>query len=271
LKQRTGFRSPLLIITFLLVIPVSTACNALHSTTVAQGKLTRLGLRLLPESKAPVTEAEIDRTMNIIRPRIEKLSGISVTVERSQVQGEEIAVLLPASIAPEEIKAAMVNPGRLQLKLLAQNSELPYASKAAAEKAAAKLNRSAFEILRYDDGNNRSGWVVADKNSAISGNDLKEVRANESPYGNSNYVIEFLLTPDSAERCSQLTGSQVGYDLAIVLNNEFKSAPRIESAIGARGQISGNFTRQEAQRLAIILGSGELPHELKIVSEKING
>jgi preprotein translocase subunit SecD len=268
MKQKTGFRDAFLILS-LLIIPIGTACNAISSATVGQGKLTRLGLRLLPETKAPVTEAEIERTMGIIRSRIERLSGISVTVERSQTQGEEIAVLLPASIALEEIKGAIVNPGRLHLKLLAQNSEIPYQTKEAAEKAAAKLDRSAFEILRYDEGNSRSGWVVVEKNAAVSGNDLKEVKANESPYGDSNYVIDFLLTPESAERFSSLTSSHIGYNLGIVLNNEIKSAPRISGAIRDRGQITGNFTRQDAQKLAVILGSGELPHEVKIVSEKL--
>lgn len=62
-----------------------------------------------------------------------------------------------------------------------------------------------------------------------------------------------------------------GRELAVVLDGELLSAPVLQSEISTRGQISGDFTREEAQRLANDLNAGALPVPLKVLEEVTEG
>ncbi|RMD79234.1 MAG: protein translocase subunit SecD, partial [Lentisphaerae bacterium] len=65
------------------------------------------------------------------------------------------------------------------------------------------------------------------------------------------------------------TSNNIGKRMAIVLDNVVYSAPVIQGAISANGEITGNFTQQEAQQLATVLQSGSLPVKIRIDSQMI--
>ena len=102
-------------------------------------------------------------------------------------------------------------------------------------------------------------WVVLEKNAVVTGMDMRNAQAGRSQYGGTNWEIDFQLTPGGATRFGDATGKHVGDNLAIVMNNEVRSAPTINSQITDRGQITGGFTQQSAEDLALILRSGALP------------
>jgi len=84
--------------------------------------------------------------------------------------------------------------------------------------------------------------------------------------------VSFTLNPDGARRFRGVTGSNVGRKLAIVLDNRVVSAPQIASRIPqGRGQITGNFTDEEAKDLAIVLQAGALPAPIRIIQEMTVG
>ena len=69
-----------------------------------------------------------------------------------------------------------------------------------------------------------------------------------------------------------MTSANVGRPFAIVLDNKVISAPRILGPItGGSGQISGRFTVEQANNLAILLRAGALPAKLTIVEERTVG
>jgi preprotein translocase subunit SecD len=79
-------------------------------------------------------------------------------------------------------------------------------------------------------------------------------------------VITFRFSADGASRFGQVTQENVGKPFAIVIDNEVMSAPIIrEPILGGSGQISGSFTVEEANNMAIQLRSGELPGRLKLL------
>jgi preprotein translocase subunit SecD len=262
-----------IIIFFLIIVNLGViAFAALPLVKGFQGEATRLGLRLLPESKTPVTDADIEKAIMIIRSRIEKLSGSTPLVQRSNVPGEEIAAMIPADLDLAQVKDTIINPGRLELRLVAKDTQIPFQTKAAAEMALEKFGTIAFEILPYHEhnqsGEKAAGWIIVERKPVIRADDLTTVSASPSRYDRTRYEIDFSLTPEGAEKLGKTTSEHTGENLAIVLNNEVKSAPRIVGQINDKGQISGNFTKQEAEKLTAVLGSGELPHELQVVSEK---
>jgi len=84
--------------------------------------------------------------------------------------------------------------------------------------------------------------------------------------------VSFTLTTRGGGLFADITGANVGRRLAIVLDNRVQSAPNISERIPrGQGSITGSFTEEEAQDLAIVLRSGALPAPLSIVEERTVG
>lgn len=79
----------------------------------------------------------------------------------------------------------------------------------------------------------------------------------------SNYIL-FAFSEADAQRFGALTGQMIGSALGIVIDGEVVSAPVVRDRVSQSGQISGNFTAQEAHDLAAALSSGELPAQINI-------
>ena len=88
---------------------------------------------------------------------------------------------------------------------------------------------------------------------------------------NNRPAVGFSLKPDGASRFGTFTGSNIGRNLAIVLDERVYSAPVIEGRISDDGRIAGNFTQQEANDLSLTLRSGALPASLTYLEERTVG
>jgi protein-export membrane protein SecD len=81
--------------------------------------------------------------------------------------------------------------------------------------------------------------------------------------------VSFTLTSRGGAMFADITGANTGRQLAIVLDNRVQSAPNILERIPrGQGSITGTFTEEEAQNLAIVLRSGALPAPVKVVEER---
>ena len=105
----------------------------------------------------------------------------------------------------------------------------------------------------------------------MTGDALKNVNVTRNS-NTGQYVVAFELTPEGAKTFGEYTSNNVGRFLAIVLDKAVISAPRIDSAITeGSGIITGNFTLESANSLAIQLRYGSLPIPLKIVTSQTIG
>ena len=85
-------------------------------------------------------------------------------------------------------------------------------------------------------------------------------------------VVTFRFDTAGAKRFAKVTQENVGLPFAIVLDNKVISAPVIrEPILGGTGQISGSFTVQRANDLAVLLRSGALPAKLTVIEERTVG
>ena len=85
-------------------------------------------------------------------------------------------------------------------------------------------------------------------------------------------MVSFKFNLKGAQRFGQATSENVGRRMAIVLDNEVVSAPVIRSAItGGSGQITGNFSVQQANDLSILLRAGALPAKFTVVERRVVG
>src|SRR4029453_6886823 len=82
-------------------------------------------------------------------------------------------------------------------------------------------------------------------------------------------VVTFRFNGVGAKRFGDATSQNIGKRFAIVLDNKVISAPTIQGAItGGSGQITGNFTTESANQLAILLRAGALPAPLKPLEQR---
>jgi preprotein translocase subunit SecD len=105
----------------------------------------------------------------------------------------------------------------------------------------------------------------------MTGKDLRSVAVSPDALG-TNYAIDFTLTAEGAKIFSDHTAANIGKILTITLDKRVISAPSINSAIpDGAGQITGSFTSESANALAVQLKYGSLPIPLKVVETRIIG
>jgi len=120
------------------------------------------------------------------------------------------------------------------------------------------------------DGEN-GGKVLIEKRVLVSGGDLVDAQPGFDQR-TSEPVVNFRFNSTGARRFAEATQANVGKPFAIVLDNKVISAPVIrEPILGGSGQISGRFTVQQANDLAILLRAGALPAPLTIIEERTVG
>jgi preprotein translocase subunit SecD len=129
-------------------------------------------------------------------------------------------------------------------------------------------------VLPYNekrgDGSADTGFYVVEKVPVITGADLRSARGVQSQQG-FGYEVAFDLKPSGSEKFGNWTGSNVGNYLAVVLNGEIKSVAVVKSRIDDSGRIEGNFTKQQAEDLGLVLRSGALPAKIVYLEERTVG
>ncbi len=215
----------------------------------------------------------------IIDKRVNEFGVKEPIVQRHGGEGRyQILIQMPGVNDPERVKNTLNADSNLELKLVAKNTSVPYPTREAAEAAARGLEGGLekYEVVLYrpraEAGTAPTeGWVVVEKTPVVTGMDMRSAQASRSQYGGANWEIDFQLTPGGATRFGDVTGKHVGDYLAIVMNNEVRSAPSINSQITDRGQITGGFTQQSAEDLALVLRSGALPAKVTYIEERTVG
>ena len=112
-------------------------------------------------------------------------------------------------------------------------------------------------------------FFLVRKVAAVNGSDLRSATVGLDE--NSQPAVMFSLKPEGARKFGQVTGSNIGRSLAIVLDDRVQSYPRIDGRITSEGRISGGFTQQEAGDLALKLRSGALPASMTYLEERVVG
>jgi preprotein translocase subunit SecD len=112
---------------------------------------------------------------------------------------------------------------------------------------------------------------VIKKQVLVSGGDLTDAQPGFDQRTNEP-IVSFKFNTSGSRKFAQATSENVGQPFAIVLDKEVISAPVIREPItGGSGQISGSFTVQAANELALLLRAGALPAPLTIVEERTVG
>lgn len=204
-------------------------------------------------------KAETDRAMaqavEVIRRRIDELGTREPTIIR---QGEtRIVVQVPGLQEPEQLKALLGKTAKLEFKLVDTEADMTEAAQGRAP--------AGSQVVPNADG----GVLVVKRRALITGDQLVD---SQPTFQEGMPVVSFRFDGVGGKRFAKATQENVGKPFAIILDNQVISAPRInEPILGGSGIISGNFTTESANQLSILLRSGKLPVELKVIEERTVG
>jgi preprotein translocase subunit SecD len=225
------------------------------------------------DQTTPDREAAVKQTIAVLKSRLDAF-GVSNFEVLPQSDGR-ILLNLPALNDPERLKLLITQGGRLELAhVVTPPSPAPAQTYSTKEAAAASLVGGTIPAKRHilpyqnSDGEQTTAkWVVVEVPAIVNGNELRDARAARSRTGGDEYLIQFSLNKTGADTFGAWTAANINEYIAVVLNDEVKSVAYIKSQITDQGEISGRFTKQSAEDLALVLRTGALPGEVKLISE----
>lgn len=225
------------------------------------------GLQVLLEVDKPA-DFEVDQeSLNNAKTILENRSnGLGVSEVVFQVAGSRrILGEFPGVTNTEEVIAVLKETGMLEFVDLG-DTYLPEgtiiktdegdASAATADSTAATTDGTAATDIVY--------------HTVMTGTDLDTVLVEPDQLG--NYAISFSLKDNAKQIFAEHTQKNIGKYLAIALDKKLISVPSINTPItDGAGQISGGFTVESANNLAVQLRYGALPIPLKVVQSEAIG
>jgi preprotein translocase subunit SecD len=215
-------------------------------------------------AEPPRLDAAVARTIEVLRARCRKLfvrcgvtregepGRVRVNVEAPRDAARVKSVLLAGGMEVRPV----VSPGNpAPLKVYRTRAEVPAGA--------------AGEVLPYDGGEEKGGFLVVERAPIISGDDVSEARPWDIsfPRRPDNLEVYFRLKPEAAARFARWTGSNIRRYIAVVLDGRVRTAPFIQTQMSDGGIIHGHFTREQALDTSLVMMSGNLPAPLELIEE----
>jgi preprotein translocase subunit SecD len=226
-------------------------------------------LNLKPTELIALKRDAVERTQQTIENRI---NGLGLTEPSIQQRGRaeadgEILVQLPGVDDPARVKQIM------QMEAMLEISEVRDGPFASQEQALAKhggvLPLNTKLVRGASRGPEGESWYLVSRTPVITGQDLRNARPGRDEF--NKWETDFTLTKQGATRFARFTEANIGNRLAIILDNQVRSAPTIQSRIEDSGRITGASTQQEASDLALVLRAGSLPAGIRYEEERTVG
>src|SRR5882672_1437650 len=227
----------------------------------------RFTMTMQSRAVARLRDDAVRQGVETIRNRVDQFGVAEPTITR---QGNDrILIQLPGVQDPARAKALIGKTALLEFRLLDERTSAEQALAGQLPETSELLYRR--EVDKQTKVERKTPFVVQ-KRSLLSGAELTraEVQADPNSPGNWQVAIEF--TPTGTRIFGEVTEQNVGKHLAIILDGNVYSAPRINERIpGGRAVITGQFAIEEARDLAIVLRAGALPAPVVILEERTVG
>jgi preprotein translocase subunit SecD len=220
-----------------------------------------------PNVQVTLRDESVVQARETIERRVNELGVTEPSIAQQGTNGDQILVQLPGVTDVNRAKEIIRSTGLLELKIVEQgpsptreslmtNGQVP----------------PGMEIVPGSSGtpgDAGSMFYLVKKAAAVTGNDLRNARPSLDE--NNQPAVAFTLSNEGGRKFGNVTAENVGRQLAIILDGRVQSAPRIESRIQSEGRITGSFTTEEVQNLALILRSGALSASLTYLEERTIG
>lgn len=201
----------------------------------------------------------VTQSIEVIERRVNELGTTEPIIQRQGA--DRILVQVPGLQDPQRLKDILGQTAKLTFQMVDQSVPVQQAING---------RPPAGSTVMYSTDDPPVPYLIENR-VIVSGENLVDAQATFDQRS-SEPVVSFRFDAKGAQRFGQATQQNVGRLFAIILDNEVISAPQIrEPILGGSGQISGNFTSQSANDLAVLLRAGALPADLTIVEERTVG
>lgn len=218
---------------------------------------TRVVLNPTPDGTARALKEAMGVARDVVRRRIDPGGTKEITVITEG--GNRILVQVPGVEDPEALKKLIGQTARLEFKLVDLSANPADVQQGHAPPGS--------QVLPMAEG---GGFMAVKRRVMVSGDQLTNATQGYDQDGRPDINITF--NTAGARRFARTTQENVGKPFAIILDDKILSAPNInEPILGGQAQITGSFTVQSANDLAVSLRSGKLPVKLNVIEERTVG
>ena len=226
----------------------------------------RANLTLKPLVAQLLRDQSVSQSKETIDNRINAYGVAEPLIQRQGT--DKIVVELPGVDDPERVKELIKVTAVLEWKLVKAG---PAADEATLLQTTNGQVPEDAEVLRGDPKRGQGGFYLVNKVAVVTGKDLRTIRRVQDEWNNP--AVSFTLNSDGGARFEQVTGDNIGKQIAIILDKKVQSAPGIEARIDRTqgGVIQGRFTPEEADDLVNILKAGALPAGIRYLEERTIG
>ncbi|UWQ18635.1 protein translocase subunit SecD [Jannaschia sp. M317] len=205
--------------------------------------------------KAATDDRTLQQSLEIIRRRVDEAGTREPTIQRQGA--DRILIQVPGIGSAQELKELIGTTAKLTFHPVISRS-------------VAADTRTDGDQIALPDMDDASRTLLLERSPVVTGDDLVDSQPGFDQNGRP--AVTFRFNPSGARKFGEYTSANIGAPFAIVLDDEVVTDPTIQSAItGGSGQITGNFTVEEANRLSILLRAGALPAEMTFLEERTIG
>src|SRR6202048_4528138 len=220
------------------------------------------GLIRLSVPQAAITERvrqTIEQSIQIVERRVNQLGTVEPVIQRQGT--DRILVQVPGLQDPSRLKELLGKTAKMEFRMVDGTVSPDQAQQGRGPPDSEVLMSSTSPKIPY----------VIKKQILVSGGDLTDAQPGFDQRSGEP-IVSFRFNTSGSRKFAQATSENVGQPFAIVLDNKVISAPVIREPItGGSGQLSGNFTVQAANDLAILWRAGALPAPLTVIEQRTVG
>lgn len=249
----------------MLLLSLCVGCDRLSAQRKPQDKGGLL-LVLAVSATGDQLEQSTTRTIAVIEARCNQL-GIYCRLQREG--GGQVTLRVSGGLTPERVKNILLSQGLELRAVVSRPSPAPFERYGTREEAQAAAGADK-DVLLYDEVEEggpieKKRFIMVYRTPVVTGEDIRDAQA-VLEY-EDKYNVTFALRPEGAARLREWTRVNIHNYLAIVLNKEARSVAYIQSEISDTGVITGAYTREQAEDIARVLKTGNLPAPVEILRE----
>jgi preprotein translocase subunit SecD len=220
-----------------------------------------------PNVQLNLRDDAVVQARQTIERRVNELGVTEPSIAQEGQNGDQILVQLPGVSDVNRAKEVIQSTGLLELKIVEQGPAPT--QEALMQNGQVPPGMEIVPGASGTPGDAGTVYYLVRKVAAVTGRDVRSARVQVD--SNNQPAVGFTLSSEGGRKFGKVSGENIGRSLAIILDHRVQSAPRLEGRITTDGQITGIFSQEEVQNLALILRSGALPADLTYLQEQTIG
>ncbi len=233
------------------------------------------GTYLLVEVEGKSSNEEVEKIIKALNQRVYNYSSGKVIREHELIKKPN-QIVIDVNSTPESFKnwdkykELLIGESRFELRTVVSPPN-PNLAVYFIEQDARQTAAENQEVISFPEESQTPKFIIVEKKPILTGEDVKTAKAAPADEKGENYHIEFTLKKSGGEKMAAWSEKNINNYMASVYNGKAISVAYIQTKIEDLGKISGKFSKQEAEDLALNMSIGDFPYKLRLIEEKQYG